>query len=322
VPLGGDAPVAVQSMTNTPTADIQATLSQIRALATAGADIVRVAIPDEPAALAFPALVADSPVPLVADVHFDHLLALAALRAGKHVLVEKPMTRTLAEADDLVAVAAGSALGTACVAVDRWLAPSGPGSAMLWFGLAGFASASAFVLDEAAAAVVDAVPRTLRWRTARRLAVGLVPLACWLVATGLVDRSASALSWPALAVTGTGVVSVALGASAALRRSGNPTPGDVVAAAVGGGTTVLVLVAVPDIGLVLEGGDPSTRATAWWLLVSVVGAGLVAWGSADPAAGHRRPRRAAAGHAPRRSALRQPREVLAALDTDSARCER
>ena len=69
-------------------------------------------------------------------------------------------------------VAAGSALGIACVAVDRWLVPSGPGSAMLWFGLAGFASASAFVLDEAAAAVVDAVPRTLRWRTARRLSSG------------------------------------------------------------------------------------------------------------------------------------------------------
>ncbi|HET9945082.1 MAG TPA: hypothetical protein VFR56_05485 [Actinomycetes bacterium] len=185
-------------------------------------------------------------------------------------------------------VAAGSALGVVCVAVDSWLVPSGPGSAMLWFGLAGFAAASAFVLDEAAAAVVDAVPRTLRWRTLRRLAVGLVPLACWLLATGLVDRSPAGLSWPALAVTGTGVVCAALATSAVLRQAGNPTPGDVVAATVGGGTTVLVLVGVPDIGLVLEGGDPTTRATAWWLLVSVVSAGLVAWSTRDPAARSRR----------------------------------
>ena len=199
-------------------------------------------------------------------------------------------------------VAAGSALGAVCVAVDRWLVPSGPGSAMLWFGLAGFASASAFVLDEAAAAVVDAVPRTLRWRTARRLVVGLAPLACWLVATGLVSRSSADLSWSALAVTGTGVVLVALGAGAALRRAGNPTPGDVVAAAVGGGTTVLVLVGVPDIGLVLEAGDPTTRATLCWLLVSVLGVGLTGWGTADPAARRRRPRRVTATPAAGKSA--------------------
>ena len=181
-------------------------------------------------------------------------------------------------------VAAGSALGVACVAVDGWLVPSGPGSALLWFGLAGFAAASAFVLDEAAAAVVDAAPRTLRWRTARRVAVGLVPLLGWLLATGLVVDRSAALSWSALAVTGTGVVSVALGASAVLRRAGSPTPGDVVAAAVGGGVTVLVLVGVPDVGLVLEDSDPTTRATVWWLTASVVGAGLVAWGTRDPAA--------------------------------------
>lgn len=82
MPVGGDAPVAVQSMTNTPTADGEATLGQIKALATAGADIVRVAVPDEASAATFGRLVAGSPVPLIADVHFDHRLALAALRAG------------------------------------------------------------------------------------------------------------------------------------------------------------------------------------------------------------------------------------------------
>jgi (E)-4-hydroxy-3-methylbut-2-enyl-diphosphate synthase len=82
VPVGGGAPVVVQSMTNTRTDDVEATLGQIRALATAGAQVVRVAVPDQEAARAMRALVAESPVPLIADVHFDHTLAVAALRAG------------------------------------------------------------------------------------------------------------------------------------------------------------------------------------------------------------------------------------------------
>lgn len=82
VPVGGTAPVAVQSMTNTRTDDVVATLAQIRALVTAGADFVRVAIPDDAGATAFRTLVAESPVPLVADVHFDHRLAVAALEGG------------------------------------------------------------------------------------------------------------------------------------------------------------------------------------------------------------------------------------------------
>lgn len=82
VPVGGGAAVVVQSMTNTRTDDVEATLGQIRALATAGAQLVRVAVPDPEAAQAMRALVAESPVPLIADVHFDHTLAVAALRAG------------------------------------------------------------------------------------------------------------------------------------------------------------------------------------------------------------------------------------------------
>jgi (E)-4-hydroxy-3-methylbut-2-enyl-diphosphate synthase len=82
VTIGGDAPVVIQSMTNTRTDDIEATLSQVRALATAGAEVVRVAVPDEAAAAAMPTLAAESPVPLIADVHFDYRLAVAALEAG------------------------------------------------------------------------------------------------------------------------------------------------------------------------------------------------------------------------------------------------
>ena len=82
VAIGGGAPVSIQSMTNTPTYDVEATLSQIRALAAAGCDIVRVAVPDEAAAQAIGALKAGSPVPLVADIHFDYRLALIAAEQG------------------------------------------------------------------------------------------------------------------------------------------------------------------------------------------------------------------------------------------------
>ena len=82
VPVGGGAPIVVQSMTNTRTDDVEATLGQIRALATAGAAVVRVAVPDLAAAAATVSLVAESPVPLVADVHFDHRLAVLAVEAG------------------------------------------------------------------------------------------------------------------------------------------------------------------------------------------------------------------------------------------------
>ena len=80
--IGGDAPVSVQSMANTDTRDAAATLDQIRRLAEAGCEIVRLAIPDQEAAAGLRAIRAATPIPLVADIHFDHRLALAALAAG------------------------------------------------------------------------------------------------------------------------------------------------------------------------------------------------------------------------------------------------
>ena len=82
VPIGGGAPVTVQSMTTTPTDDVDATLAQIHALAAAGCDIVRVAVPDLKAARAIKDIKANSPLPLVADIHFDYKLALLAVENG------------------------------------------------------------------------------------------------------------------------------------------------------------------------------------------------------------------------------------------------
>lgn len=82
VPVGDGAPVTVQSMTNTPTADVAATAAQIRALTAAGCDIVRLAVPDMAAAKALGEIIRAVEVPLVADIHFDYRLALEAIRQG------------------------------------------------------------------------------------------------------------------------------------------------------------------------------------------------------------------------------------------------
>lgn len=82
VPIGGDAPVVVQSMTNTDTRDIEATLKQIRDLAAAGCELVRLAVVDGEAAQAIAKLKKGAPVPLIADIHFDYRLALQALESG------------------------------------------------------------------------------------------------------------------------------------------------------------------------------------------------------------------------------------------------
>ena len=82
VAIGGGAPVSVQTMTNTDTRDVAATLDQIRRMAEAGADIVRVSVYDEACAEAVRALVDSSPVPLVADIHFDHRLAIRSIENG------------------------------------------------------------------------------------------------------------------------------------------------------------------------------------------------------------------------------------------------
>ena len=82
VPVGGGAPVTIQSMTNTRTDDVTATLEQIRRLAAAGCEIIRVAVPDQAAARAVGKIKEESPIPVVVDIHFDYKLALEAIAAG------------------------------------------------------------------------------------------------------------------------------------------------------------------------------------------------------------------------------------------------
>ena len=82
VPIGGGAPVAIQSMLNTKTTDVEGSLEQIRRLQTAGCEIVRLAVPNMEAARGFAEICKESPLPLVADIHFDYKLAIAAAEGG------------------------------------------------------------------------------------------------------------------------------------------------------------------------------------------------------------------------------------------------
>ena len=90
VPVGGDAPISVQSMTNTETCDVAATVAQVRAIEDAGADIVRISVPSMDAAEAFREIRAQVSVPLVADIHFDHKIALKVAEYGVDCLRINP----------------------------------------------------------------------------------------------------------------------------------------------------------------------------------------------------------------------------------------
>ncbi|MGB7588107.1 MAG: flavodoxin-dependent (E)-4-hydroxy-3-methylbut-2-enyl-diphosphate synthase [Solirubrobacterales bacterium] len=90
IPIGGGAPVAVQTMTKTETANLTATMDQIRRVADAGADLVRVAVPRDDDVEALKVIVRDSPIPVIADIHFNHTLALKAIDAGAHCVRLNP----------------------------------------------------------------------------------------------------------------------------------------------------------------------------------------------------------------------------------------
>src|SRR6056297_2536260 len=90
VPVGGDAPISVQTMTNTATTDVASTIAQVQAAAEVGADIVRVSVPDEASAKALKEIVRESPVPIVADIHFHYKRGIEAAEAGAACLRINP----------------------------------------------------------------------------------------------------------------------------------------------------------------------------------------------------------------------------------------
>ncbi len=107
VAVGGQSPVTVQTMTKTDTRDVAATVSEIKRLHLAGCDIIRLAVPDMTAADALKPICEQSPLPVIADIHFDHQLALAAVRNGVHGLRLNPGNIRSEEKVREVAAAAG-----------------------------------------------------------------------------------------------------------------------------------------------------------------------------------------------------------------------
>jgi len=93
VMIGGGAPIVVQSMTNSDTRDVGATLAQIHALADAGCEIVRLAVLDEEAASALKEITVDSPLPVIADIHFDYRLAISAVTGDSWLETESRQYR-------------------------------------------------------------------------------------------------------------------------------------------------------------------------------------------------------------------------------------
>lgn len=127
VQIGGGAPVVVQSMTCTPTTDAASTLAQVRALAEAGCDIVRVSVPTKEALGPFGAICRESPVPIVADIHFDYRLAIGAVQVGAAKLRINPGNIGDWDRVDAVIDAAGEAgaairIGVNAGSLDRTIA--------------------------------------------------------------------------------------------------------------------------------------------------------------------------------------------------------
>ena len=109
IEIGGGAPVSIQSMCNVPTSDAAAVLAQTRMLANAGCQITRCAIPDQAALDALPEILANTPIPVVADIHFDYKLALGAIAAGIHAIRINPGNIGSSDRVQKVAEAAGEA---------------------------------------------------------------------------------------------------------------------------------------------------------------------------------------------------------------------
>lgn len=133
VPVGGDAPITVQSMTNTPTSDAQATIRQIHALEEAGADIVRVSCPDEDSSAALKTIIDNVSVPIVADIHFHYKRAIESAEAGAACLRINPgnigsaeRVREVVKAPAIMAVRCASASMPARLKRNCWNATASP----------------------------------------------------------------------------------------------------------------------------------------------------------------------------------------------------
>jgi hypothetical protein len=198
---------------------------------------------------------------------------------------------------DRRAVGGGCLLGTAMIAFGVVLAQDAPPLVLLRLALVPLAAVAAFVLDEAAAGAVDAVPHTRPRRTANRAVLLALPLMVWTAGIAAVEWRAPATPATGLLVEGMGVLAVAIALAAVLRRAGRNEPGEVTAAAVGGAILTLAVFDVPSWWPVpIFPGDTGWPAsTALWGVVAVASTAVVAGASREP---YRRSRWSRCGRSP------------------------
>jgi hypothetical protein len=190
----------------------------------------------------------------------------------------------IARGVDRRAVGGGCLLGTALLVLCVVLAEDAPPVALLRLALVPLAAVAAFALDEAAAAAVDAVPRTRGQRTGKRAVVLGLPMVLWTVGIAAVEWRVPATPATGLLVEGAGVLAITLALAAVLRWGGRAEPGEVTAAAVGGTVLTLVVFDVPSWWPVpIFPGDTGWPAsTALWGVVAVASAVVVAGASREP----------------------------------------
>jgi peptidoglycan/LPS O-acetylase OafA/YrhL len=190
----------------------------------------------------------------------------------------------IARGVDRRAVGGGCLLGTALLVLCVVLAEDAPPVALLRLALVPLAAVAAFVLDESAAAAVDAVPRTLRRRTVNRAVVLGLPLLLWAAGIAVVELRTPATPATGLLVEGTGVLAITLALAAVLRWGGRAEPGEVAASAVGGAILALVVFDVPSWWPVpiFPGDTGWSASTVLWGLVAVASAMVVAGASREP----------------------------------------
>ncbi|MEP7018548.1 MAG: hypothetical protein ABI899_11090 [Actinomycetota bacterium] len=181
------------------------------------------------------------------------------------------------------AVLSGSAFGAAILAGCVAYAEDGPPLLYVRIALVALAAAAAFVLDEPAAAVVDAVPVTRRSRTAVRATAVVLPLAVWTAGILALDRRNSVTTVGALLLEGAGVLTVAVALSAILRMTGRAEPGEIVASVLGA-SILGMLIFNPSPGSVplFPVGDSWAASTALWAFLAAAAVMLVMAASQDP----------------------------------------
>jgi hypothetical protein len=190
----------------------------------------------------------------------------------------------IARGVDRRVIGGGCLLGAALLIICVALAEESPLLMLLRLALVSLAAVAAFVLDEPAAAAVDAVPRTLRRRTGNRAVVLGLPLVLWTAGIAAVEWRTPAIPATGLLVEGMGVLAVTVALAAVLRSGGRAEPGEVTAAAVGGGILTLVVFDVPSWWPVpiFPADEGWSASTVLWGLLSVTSAMVAVGASREP----------------------------------------